>query len=366
MLSPRSLSLIVLVLQNTCLVLLMRLSRTRAGEMYLASVAVASDEFLKLLTCVLVLFYSFLTSNSSKGVSGFWHFFVSEVVSSPLDFLKMSVPAICYTVQKNFLYLAISNLDAAVFQVAYQGKILTTAGFAFILLRKEISRRQLYALFVLVAGVSLVQLSTLDKSSSTTAVDGNSTFTGLLAVGLACCTSGFAAVYFEYVLKSGSASSPNALWIRNFQLATFALIAAVIGVWAKDGEAVKAKGIFQGFDWLIWAVVGLEAFGGLVVALVIKYADTILKNFATAISILSSTIVSWWFLNFKIGSGFSIGAALVVSAVWLYNSGPKGDREIKKNAYEELKPIAVDIEAGEKARKRFEGAEPRVSPRNDI
>jgi len=35
----------------------------------------------------------------------------------PLDFLKISLPAVIYMLQNNLLYVALSNLDAAFFQV---------------------------------------------------------------------------------------------------------------------------------------------------------------------------------------------------------------------------------------------------------
>jgi solute carrier family 35 (UDP-sugar transporter), member A1/2/3 len=40
-----------------------------------------------------------------------------------------------------------------------------------------------------------------------------------------------------------------------------------------------------------------QAYGGLVIALVVKYADNILKGFAVSLSILLSSFISWWFLN---------------------------------------------------------------------
>ena len=48
----------------------------------------------------------------------------------------------------------------------------------------------------------------------------------------------------------------------------------------------------------------LQAFGGLIVAAVIKYADNILKSFAAAMSIVSSTIISALVFGF---SSFPIG-----------------------------------------------------------
>lgn len=40
----------------------------------------------------------------------------------------------------------------------------------------------------------------------------------------------------------------------------------------------------------------LQAFGGLVIATVIKYADNILKGFATSLSIILSTVISYYIL----------------------------------------------------------------------
>lgn len=35
--------------------------------------------------------------------------------------------------------------------------------------------------------------------------------------------------------------------------------------------------MMHGFDWAVWVTVAINAFGGLVVAVVIKFADNILK-----------------------------------------------------------------------------------------
>lgn len=37
-----------------------------------------------------------------------------------------------------------------------------------------------------------------------------------------------------------------------------------------------------------WSVVALQVFGGLIVAMVVKYADNILKNFANALAVRHS------------------------------------------------------------------------------
>lgn len=40
-----------------------------------------------------------------------------NVLGSPKELLKLSVPSVVYAVQNNMAFLALSNLDAAVYQV---------------------------------------------------------------------------------------------------------------------------------------------------------------------------------------------------------------------------------------------------------
>ena len=106
-------SLVVLVVQTTTLVLVMRYSRTMDGPQYLPSTAVLLVELLKLLTCGVIV----LQQNS-------WHFkgAVTELRIAFVDnywgTVKVAVPACLYTIQNNLLYVALTNLDAATFQVA--------------------------------------------------------------------------------------------------------------------------------------------------------------------------------------------------------------------------------------------------------
>ncbi|KAK9455234.1 nucleotide-sugar transporter-domain-containing protein [Dipodascopsis uninucleata] len=322
-------SLVTLTFQNSALILIMHYSRVMPGydsnSRYFASTAVLMNEVIKLAVCSVVAAYS-------RGLTGSF----TEVFSR--DCWKLAIPACLYTIQNSLQYVAVSNLDAATFQVTYQLKIITTAIFSVTMLHRNLSVMKWFSLLLLTMGIALVQLpqnilsvvaSTFNVSlrldeeeeveSKQSALEGeremNRTL-GLVAVIIACVLSGLAGVYFEKVLKGSQAS----LWVRNVQLSFFSLFPAFFfGVLWKDGIAIADKGFFFGYNAVVWTAIGFQACGGIVVALCVNFADNIAKNFATSISILLSFIASVYFFDFVVTANFIFGAAMVLVATYLYS-----------------------------------------------
>ena len=150
----------------------------------------------------------------------------------------------------------------------------------------------------------------------------HSQFIGLVAVLCAACTSGFSGVYFEKILKG----SQTSLWLRNVQMGIPSVIIAFLTVYAKDSKAVSEQGFLGGYNRLVWTVVTVQAVGGLIVAVVVKYADNVLKVFATSFSIVVSCILSALFFDFHATFAFIVGASLVVLATVLYSQPEKKTR----------------------------------------
>lgn len=189
--------------------------------------------------------------------------------------------------------------------------------FSVFLVHKKIKQRQWFALLLLFIGVSLVQLQ--EDASAPIGNNGEerNKFLGLMAVIACCMSSGFSGVYFERLIKF----NPNqSLWIRNFQLATFCLLISTFAMLYQDYTTIMAGGILQGYTTLTWIVVLLQAFGGLIVAAVVKHADNVLKGFATSISIILSTLLSYLlFENFNPTTYFYYGATLVITSTLMYS-----------------------------------------------
>jgi len=307
-------SLIALVLQNTSLVLLLRYSRTMKAERYLSSTAVVTAELLKGLICIILVWFenNFSFSRSFNVIN-------EEIYQKPAETSRLAIPSGIYAIQSNLLFIALSYLNAATYQVTYQLKILTTALFSMFILGTKIDRRQWFSLLLLALGVAFVTWPSPEDLAKRVEVENQASWwqqsMGFAAVIMATMTSGFAGVYFENILKTGTTS----VWIRNIQLALFGLLFGLGIVFCFDRKAVMEKGFFQGYSPIVWTVILLQAMGGLIIATVIKYANNIIKGFATSISILLSSVISYFLLHDFIPSlYFYLGTILVLSATFLY------------------------------------------------
>jgi UDP-galactose transporter len=137
-----------------------------------------------------------------------------------------------------------------------------------------------------------------DKVTNTSHMDSR---VGLLAVLVSCALSGLAGVTFEMILKNSTSAKNTTLWVRNCQLSFWSLFPSLfLGVIWKEGEAISKTGFFAGYNWVVWMAILFQAAGGVIVALVINYADNIAKNFATSVSIVLSCVASAYFFDFKV------------------------------------------------------------------
>ncbi|GBG32518.1 CMP-sialic acid transporter [Hondaea fermentalgiana] len=329
------LSLLLLVAQNVCLVLSIRYSRIHQMEdgAYVSSTAVVVSEFLKLVAS-LVLEYFFETGPKESFTAKMKDEFFN------IDTVKLSVPGLLYTFQNNMLFVALTNLTAATYQVTAQLKILTTAVFSVIMLGKQISMQQTLSLFMLTIGVGVVQVAVQQASAKPVQqnTEEMNQMVGLAAVLSACLTSGFAGVYFEKILKRGRKVS---IYIRNVQLGFFGVVIGLITVAANDLDKVMEGGFFQGYGVPVMIPILTQAVGGLLVAVVMKYADNILKGFATSLSIVLASILSAFLFEVPITNLFMGGAALVIFAVYVYGKfPPKPSADASKGTYSAV-PTAV-------------------------
>lgn len=261
-------------------------------------------------------------------------------------------------------------------------QIPATALCSVLMLNRSLSRTQWFSIALLSIGVGIVQLasSTADQAYHSHSDDipeksellygpgNNSTgnaildsraiheigkghvemnqMLGLMAVILACLSSGFSSVFFEKQLKRAPAPLPSSasagadssnsnrdpsesnhsqqtttrktgLWIRNIQLSMFSLLvgSTIYAITSPN----DIPDFLIGFAPIVWFVVFVQIVGGLLAALVIQYADNIAKSFSTSCSIILSFAVSIAFFDFRLSLGVIIGSTAVMLATWLFS-----------------------------------------------
>lgn len=285
----------------------------------------------------------------AHGGGNLWSSFQKHVFSNPLDALLISIPALLYWVQNSLLYTALSNLSAPLFQVTYQGKLVTTALVSVCMLKRSYTTQQWICLVVLSIGVAIVVLGE-DKKKIPQEGDKppQSLAVGLIAVTIACLSSALAGVYFEKVLKRQDAT-PVSLWMRNIQMAFFSVVIALIKtLFTKEGASTNTttaekNSYLHGFTAWVWVLVGLQAGGGLLVAAVIKYADNVLKGLATGVSVVVATVCSMVLFGTPLSFQFTAGATLILGAVYLFSNKIPGsnNNNTTTTSVVEMKPLVL-------------------------
>lgn len=159
---------------------------------------------------------------------------------------------------------------------------------------------------------------------------------GLASVAVSCITSGLAAVSVESAVKEKKSN----LWEKNVQMSAISLIIAMFNC-TRDWSAISKHGFFAGYHPLVFLVIFIQALGGLIVSIVVKYTDSIVKGFAASGSVILSSIASQMFLqDVKMNSEFVAGSAVTCLAAFAYSQSSKPKSKqiatvIARNEFEE-------------------------------
>lgn len=210
-------------------------------------------------------------------------------------------------------------------QVIYQMRILPTAIFAVLFLRKKLRWTQWLALVILCGGVAMVTLAE-SESKPGESKTGQNHMIGIAAVCGAALSSSLAYIFFEKMLKVSGMS----VWMRNIQLCLFSIPLGLIPCFAFDYEKIRTNGFFHGYDWFVCIVVLLNAMNSLITAIAVKYADSIWKGFATILAIFLVAIGAMIWFDFHLTLLFCLGALLVIVSTCLYAFGEKQKMWVRK------------------------------------
>jgi len=255
----------------------------------------------------------------------------------------MAILAVLYGSMNILSFIALQYISAATFTILAQCKILTTATFSAVMLHRQYSWAKWRALTQLMLGVLLFSAPVLEGDNAATLTSGDTTtlassdkkdssnilaLFGTAAVLLEVTLSGFSSIYFEKVIKVDTEQLN--IWERNFQLAlgSFPIYVGFI-LWNQGGEV----GYGGGWSYVAFLLSLLGAAGGLLVALSIKYADSIMKTLAVTGSIILSSMLDHYLLAGPLNMVMIFAAVQVILAIcnYTFDSSPV---ETEKQAVE--------------------------------
>ena len=208
-----------------------------------------------------------------------------------LDSLHMVPICALYLVANLISYPALERVPVNVFASVSQLKVLTTAFFTVLILKKQVSLRRWRTLTTLMLGVIVVTLTTAPDDHTDPTINARYYFGAFLSFFQTCLT-GFACVALELLLKNQQETdvlrtdSSLDIWDRNLQLALWSIaIYLPFSVIEGDGKLLLAP------TYLEILISCLHAAGGILVALSILHASSIAKTIAVCAGLVITSLV---------------------------------------------------------------------------
>lgn len=347
----RLVTLSSLMLSDGTYTVLRRYSRGVLRETYSVNEVLLAAEIIKLsFSTYMIGRKRRRWSGGSDTCSGSGESLVGEYVTASrlsthlfnllLQSRKMLVLVLTYGLGNCLSYYALARVGAGTFVVIANLKTLTTAAFSSLLFGRTYSWTRWRALILLVCGVVLFVLPTLEDSKTSSESDTGipsatdasgvaitGVVMGCLAELIVIILSGFASVYFESALKN----DPLDIWERNVQLGVYSMFMYFILIATYPPSDADDRGYFFS-NWTLLAVTlsFLGASGGLLVALSIKHGDSVLKTLAISGSIVFASLVDA-ILGGPLTGQMIISAVIVIIAIINYTFDSNPTNAVKPN-----------------------------------
>ncbi|KAG9397390.1 Nucleotide-sugar transporter [Carpediemonas membranifera] len=222
------------------------------------------------------------------------------------DIVFFAIPSLIYVCVNITYMIMFIFTDPGTAQMLVNFKLITTAILSEIVFAKLLSRPQWLSLIMTFVGLALTSWPMSGKSFESDIV---------ISFALAFAFSVFSAcagVSCEYVFKRTDYSLHMQNSVMYFYGAVISLITAAVA----DPSVVLNP--FAGFNTYAILLVLMRAVSGLLISAVMKYADTITKNFCSAASLCATVILSKLIFDVPIIAQKSFAIIIIFNAMLLY------------------------------------------------
>eukprot|EP00931_Biecheleriopsis_adriatica_P104637 TRINITY_DN79286_c0_g1_i1.p1 TRINITY_DN79286_c0_g1~~TRINITY_DN79286_c0_g1_i1.p1 ORF type:complete len:349 (+),score=72.02 TRINITY_DN79286_c0_g1_i1:34-1047(+) len=232
--------------------------------------------------------------------------------------MPYAVPALLYTLQNRLVFEALRHISPPEYQLLNNLKLFTTALMYRLVMRRQLSVQQWFALLLLCLGMTLatVPCGGIEHNGTAEAAD---VWIGTFIMFVNSWFSASAGVVNEWLIKRSKSVMEANTWLY-----TYGVLAAVVQLCVLDGENARVGGYLRGFNesLLPWAVVICNAVLGQTIAFLFKYADSIIKLYAVCAAMALTAVISSIFFGFHLQFHAAAGYVLSVLSMCLYNLPP--------------------------------------------
>ncbi|EDW54330.1 UDP-galactose transporter senju [Drosophila sechellia] len=260
------------------------------------------------------------------------------------------VPAFLYCLYNNLAFVNLATFDPTTYYLLLQLRVVVTGILFQIIFKKYLSQRQWISLILLTLGCMMKQVDfgsfysdanddsesaaiqqQLQSHNKTTAAgthahgknmsgfDFSLSAVFILAQTICSCLAG---VYNEYLLKDKGADVN--IFVQNVFMYLDSIVCNAV-ILLLRGELIDAfspqnLGSIMRFSVLI--IIVNNAAIGIVTSFFLKYMNSILKTFASALELLFTAVLCYFLFSIPIYMNTALAIAVVSYAIYLYTQSP--------------------------------------------
>lgn len=239
------------------------------------------------------------------------------------------VPAFLYCLYNNLAFHNLSVFDPTTYYLLLQFRVVITGILFQIIFKKYLSRKQWLSLTLLTLGCMVKQINFGDTPQST----GNEAKPPKNTIGfdlsinaifilIQTVCSCLAGVYNEHLLKN-KGQDIN-IYIQNVFMYIDSILcnSLLLAVQGNMLSAFTSENLAEIFKPGVILIAINNCCIGIVTSFFLKYMNSILKTFASALELLFTAVLCWILFSIPIYLNTMLAIAIVSIAVYLYSQSP--------------------------------------------
>ena len=259
----------------------------------------------------------FVTSTVIYVCQNSWQDFKVEVKQRTSLFGYYFVPAFLYCIYNNLQFTCLSWFDPTSYFVLMQFRVVVTGVLFQFIFKKQLTRLQWLSLILLTMGCTFKQLQENDIGKLSLNVN-----IYLLLILIQILSSCFAGVYTEFLLKT--LGKDTDAMVQNVFLSLDSIFCNLV-LLTYNGQVftfLSNQNLQPVLSFKVMFIIVNQTCIGIAVSYFLRYLNSIVKSFASALEIVFTAVLAMLFFGVPIGFNTIISICLIFVATYLYSANP--------------------------------------------